>query len=94
VNTLLLAAAGLSIVNITLSNYVSFAISLRILVSKLRMCGAVPPLHQYVFMAWYVVKHRDKFTLHLPLHHSEKDPCFEYRRNYSIAVVPGAMLLW
>jgi hypothetical protein len=27
------------------------------------MCGATPPLPQYVFMVWYLVKHRDYFTL-------------------------------
>jgi hypothetical protein len=26
------------------------------------MSGAIPPLSQYVFMAWYLVKHRDNFT--------------------------------
>jgi hypothetical protein len=26
------------------------------------MCGAIPPLPQYVFMAWCLVKHRDNFT--------------------------------
>jgi hypothetical protein len=26
------------------------------------MRGAVPPLRQYVFMAWCLVKHRDNFT--------------------------------
>jgi hypothetical protein len=26
------------------------------------MCGAIPPLLQYVFMAWCLVKHRDNFT--------------------------------
>jgi hypothetical protein len=26
------------------------------------MCGALPPLPQYVFMAWCLVKHRDNFT--------------------------------
>jgi hypothetical protein len=26
------------------------------------MRGAIPPLSQYVFMAWYIVKHRDNFT--------------------------------
>jgi len=30
------------------------------------MRGAVPPLHQYVFMAWCLVKHRDNFALLLP----------------------------
>jgi hypothetical protein len=27
------------------------------------MRGAIPPLLQYVFMAWYLVKYRDTFTL-------------------------------
>jgi hypothetical protein len=26
------------------------------------MCGAIPPLPQYFFMAWYLVKHRDNCT--------------------------------
>jgi hypothetical protein len=26
------------------------------------MCEAVPPLPEYVFMAWFVVMHRDDFT--------------------------------
>jgi hypothetical protein len=26
------------------------------------MRGAIPPLLQYVFMAWYLVRHRDNFT--------------------------------
>jgi hypothetical protein len=26
------------------------------------MRGAIPPLPQYVFMAWCLVKHRDNFT--------------------------------
>jgi hypothetical protein len=25
------------------------------------MLGVIHPVHQYVFMAWYLVKHRDKF---------------------------------
>jgi hypothetical protein len=29
------------------------------------MRGAIPPLPQYVFMAWCLVKHRDNFTFHL-----------------------------
>jgi hypothetical protein len=24
----------------------------------------IPPLPQYVFMAWYLIKHRDNFTFH------------------------------
>jgi hypothetical protein len=26
------------------------------------MHGAIPPLPEYVFMAWFLVKHRDNFT--------------------------------
>jgi hypothetical protein len=29
------------------------------------MCGAVPPLPQYAFMAWCLVKQRDNFTFTL-----------------------------
>jgi hypothetical protein len=41
---------------------VKFTTNLRV-VSKLRIYGAIPPLSQYVFMAIYLVKHRDNFTL-------------------------------
>jgi hypothetical protein len=34
--------------------------------SSTRMRGAIPPLPQYVFMVWCLVKHRDNFTF-LPL---------------------------
>jgi len=33
--------------------------------ARLRMCGAIPQLPQYVLMAWYLVKHKNNFTLHL-----------------------------
>jgi hypothetical protein len=29
------------------------------------MRGAIPPLPQYTFMAWWLVKHRDNFTFYL-----------------------------
>jgi hypothetical protein len=29
------------------------------------MRGAIPPLPLYVFMAWYLVKHRDIFTFYV-----------------------------
>jgi hypothetical protein len=29
------------------------------------MRGAIPPLPQYVFMAWCLVEHRDNFTFYL-----------------------------
>jgi hypothetical protein len=32
------------------------------LLPRSRMHGAIPPLSQYVFMAWCLVKHRDNFT--------------------------------
>jgi hypothetical protein len=32
------------------------------LVPRSRMCGAIPPLLQYIFMVWGLVKHRDNFT--------------------------------
>jgi hypothetical protein len=31
------------------------------------MSGAIPPLPQYAFMAWCLVKHRNSFTFTLPL---------------------------
>jgi hypothetical protein len=30
-----------------------------------RMRGAIPPFSQYIFMAWFLVKHRDIFTFYL-----------------------------
>jgi len=35
------------------------------LVPTLRIRGAILPLPPYVFMAWYLVKHRDNFTFTL-----------------------------
>jgi hypothetical protein len=29
------------------------------------MRGAIPPLPQYVFMVWYLVKHRDNCTFYM-----------------------------
>jgi len=34
------------------------------------MSGTIPPLYQYAFMAWCLVKHRDNFTFTL---HSVSD---------------------
>jgi len=34
------------------------------LVPRSRMRGAIPPLLQYVFMEWYLVKYRDNFTFY------------------------------
>jgi len=33
-----------------------------------RMSGAIPPLPQYVFMMWCLVKYRDNFTFTFTLH--------------------------
>jgi hypothetical protein len=33
------------------------------IVLRLRMCGAVSPLPQYIFMAWYLVRGSENFTL-------------------------------
>jgi hypothetical protein len=30
---------------------------------RLRRYGGIPPFLQYVFMAWYFIKHKDNFTL-------------------------------
>jgi hypothetical protein len=35
------------------------------LVPRSRMRGAIPPLLQYAFMAWCLVKHRNNFTFYL-----------------------------
>jgi hypothetical protein len=35
------------------------------------MRGAIPPLPQYVFMVWCLVKHRDNFTFTHPLRNSK-----------------------
>jgi hypothetical protein len=34
------------------------------------MRGDIPPLPQYVFMVWYLVKHKDNFTFYLYLPYS------------------------
>jgi hypothetical protein len=36
-------------------------------VPRSKMCGAIPPLPQYSFMAWFSIKekHRDNFTFYL-----------------------------
>jgi hypothetical protein len=35
------------------------------LVPRSRMCGAIPPLPQYNFMVWCLIKHRDNFTFYI-----------------------------
>jgi hypothetical protein len=35
------------------------------LIPRLRKCEVIPPLPQYVSMAWYLVKHRGKFAFTL-----------------------------
>jgi hypothetical protein len=36
-----------------------------LLVPRSRMRGTIPPLTQYVYIAWCLVKHRDNFTFYL-----------------------------
>jgi len=38
------------------------------------MRGAIPLLPQYIFMAWYLVKHKDRFTISIPLYRAKKVP--------------------
>jgi hypothetical protein len=48
------------------------------------MCEAIPPLPQYVFMSWSLLKHRDKFTF-LPL--IDTDPKFKSKLKYYFSVI-------
>jgi len=57
------------------------------LVSRLRISGTIPPLPQYVFNVWYLVKYRDKFTLLLLL------PCAGLFGNQSINLIVRQILL-
>jgi hypothetical protein len=47
------------------------------------MSGAIPPLPQYAFMAWCLVKHRDNFTFTWAEHDTRVS---EMRNAYSILV--------
>jgi len=40
-------------------------LTIHLLVPRLRVHGTIPPLPWYVFMVWYLVKHRDNFTFTL-----------------------------
>jgi len=45
------------------------------------MCETIPPLPQYAFMAWCLVKHRDNFTLGMIPGIAEISECeYEVRR--------------
>jgi hypothetical protein len=46
------------------------------------MRGAIPPLPKYVFMAWYLVKHRDNTVLIL-----------HYPRKFAGSLTGAALLL-
>jgi len=50
------------------------------------MCGAIPPLPQYVVMAWCLAEHRDNFYF------TESSIFFHNSENVS-AMVPMLMLL-
>jgi len=54
------------------------------------MSGTIPPLQQYIFMAWRLVKHRGKFTLPLVyLPHLEADSSISAPRKRH-GVITGA----
>jgi hypothetical protein len=44
------------------------------------MRGTIPPLPQYVFMAWCLVKHRDNVPLPLPLYYTKLK--FKYKISH------------
>jgi hypothetical protein len=50
------------------------------------MCGAIPLLPQNVFMAWFLVKHRDNFTF--TLHKTRKLEAFitEYTCSWGVGM--------
>jgi hypothetical protein len=51
------------------------------LVPRSKMRGAIPPLSQYTFMAWCLVKNRDNFALYLYLYFYDIIPCVEFRES-------------
>jgi hypothetical protein len=53
------------------------------------MRGAIPPLPQYVFMAWCLGKHRDSFTS-LPLCKSKYIVVADVPKHHSIMAYRGA----
>jgi len=43
------------------------------LVSRLRMCGSIPPLiHKFPFVVWCLIKHKDTFTFTVPFYFQGK----------------------
>jgi hypothetical protein len=36
------------------------------LMPRLKICAAIPLLHPYIFMVWYLVKHTDNFIFYEP----------------------------
>jgi hypothetical protein len=49
------------------------------------MSGTVPPLPQYAFMAWWLVKHRDNFTFTLSI---------LILPSHSLLCLPSSLLPW
>jgi len=47
------------------------------IVPRLRMRGAIPPLFQYVFTSWDLIKHRDKFIFYFKYIYSPDHPIFK-----------------
>jgi hypothetical protein len=59
--------------------------------AEIKMCGAIPPLPQYVFIAWCLANHRDQFTptlitvLHLCHWTVDRISCHLYWGRHSAA---------
>jgi hypothetical protein len=47
------------------------------------MRGAIPPLPKYVFMAWYLAKHRDNFTFYLYSDSAQEKKWNYYQSRYA-----------
>jgi hypothetical protein len=58
------------------------------------MCGAVPPLSQYGFMAWCLVKHRDNISLPLMLYYSNYKVKMENNFcRYTVTYIQGNVII-
>jgi hypothetical protein len=58
------------------------------LVPRSRMCGAIPPLPQYVFTAWCLVKQRDNFIFYLYLNRMFLNR-IQFNTMHPVYVKPG-----
>jgi hypothetical protein len=63
------------------------------LVPRLRMSGAIPPLPQYVFMTWCLLKHRDSFNLTFSCEKFHKVTKDEHQGATLLAAITTLVLL-